>query len=44
MCAKILINSGITEIVYRTGYPDNLSVDLLAETNIKVRNFSEETK
>ena len=44
MCAKILINSGIVEIVYGTGYPDELSVDLLAETNIKTRHFPEETK
>ncbi|MDR2846497.1 MAG: cytidine/deoxycytidylate deaminase family protein, partial [Candidatus Methanoplasma sp.] len=29
MCAKILINSGIIEVVYRTGYMDGLSEDLL---------------
>lgn len=40
MCAKILINSGIEEIVYGTGYADDLSVDLLNETNIKIRRYS----
>jgi dCMP deaminase len=39
MCAKILINSGIIEVVYRTGYMDELSEGLLDETNIKVRRF-----
>ncbi len=39
MCAKILINSGITEIVYDNGYMDELSKELLAETDIKIRRF-----
>lgn len=39
MCAKILINSGIREIVYKTGYMDDLSYDLLAETDIVIRRF-----
>jgi Deoxycytidylate deaminase len=43
MCAKILINSGIKEVVYSTGYLDDLSVDLLEETNIIVRVFPEKT-
>jgi len=43
MCAKILINSGIREVVYNTGYMDDLSVDLLKETNIIVRVFPEKT-
>ena len=37
MCAKILINAGITEVVYADGYVDDLSKKLFAETNIKVR-------
>jgi Deoxycytidylate deaminase len=43
MCAKILINSGIKEVVYSMGYLDDLSVDLLKETNIIVRVFPEKT-
>jgi dCMP deaminase len=39
MCAKILINSGIIEVVYGEGYPDDLSAALLAETNVKVRMY-----
>jgi dCMP deaminase len=41
MCTKILINSGIIEVVYSTGYVDDLAKDLLAETKIKVRCFPE---
>jgi dCMP deaminase len=39
MCSKILINSGIVEVVYKTGYMDDLSESLLAETKIVVRRF-----
>ena len=39
MCAKILINAGITEVVYADGYVDDQSKKLFAETNIKVREY-----
>ncbi len=39
MCAKILINAGIREIVYDEGYIDDLSHDLLAETDIIIRGY-----
>ena len=39
MCAKILINAGIKEIVYDEGYMDDLSKSLLDETDIKIREF-----
>ncbi|MDD3378743.1 MAG: cytidine/deoxycytidylate deaminase family protein [Candidatus Methanomethylophilaceae archaeon] len=42
MCAKILINSGIVEIVYHTGYMDDLSKELLSETNINIRRYPPE--
>ncbi len=41
LCAKILINSGIAEIVYDEGYVDDLSKEILAETKIKIRRFDE---
>lgn len=40
MCAKILINAGITEVVYSEGYVDSLSEMLFSETNILVREYS----
>ena len=39
LCAKILINSGITEIVYDEGYMDELSKDILSESPIKIRKY-----
>ena len=37
ICAKMLINSGISEIVYEEEYPDKIANDLLKSTNIKLR-------
>jgi dCMP deaminase len=39
MCAKILINAGISELVYRDDYVDELSKRLFEETAVKVRHF-----
>jgi len=39
MCAKILINAGIKEIVYADSYLDELSKMLFKETNIIVRKY-----
>ena len=37
ICAKMIINAGIKEIVIRGDYPDKLSKDLLKEASIKIR-------
>ena len=42
MCAKILINAGIKEIVYSEGYADDLSKKLLDEANITIREYKPE--
>lgn len=39
VCAKMLINAGIVEIVYKDPYPDELSMELLGESGIKLRVF-----
>jgi dCMP deaminase len=44
MCAKILINAGIKEIVYSEGYADDLSKELLGEADIKLREYIPEKK
>ena len=41
VCAKMLINAGISEIVYKNPYPDELSAELLAESGIKMRVYDE---
>lgn len=39
LCAKMLINAGITRIVYRDAYPDKLSRQLLHDAGIVVEHF-----
>ncbi|KUE73429.1 cytidine deaminase [Candidatus Methanomethylophilus sp. 1R26] len=38
LCAKILVNAGIAEIVYDEGYMDDLSKEILSETQMKIRH------
>lgn len=35
ICAKMIINAGITRIVIKEGYPDDLAVEMLAEAGLK---------
>ena len=44
ICAKMIINSGISRIVYREGYPDEFSLKLLTEAGVKIEKFEPETK
>ncbi len=39
MCAKILVNAGIREIVYKDDYIDELSREVLTESGISVRRY-----
>ena len=40
ICAKMIINAGIEEIIYQNPYPDELSMDILRESGIKLREYS----
>jgi len=44
ICAKMLINSGITEIIFEESYPDELTEGMLAEAGIKTRIYKAEAK
>ena len=35
ICAKMIINAGIKRIVVKEGYPDQMSLDILAEAGLK---------
>lgn len=39
LCVKMIINAGITEILFLEGYPDDLAVKLIAESGIIVRQL-----
>ncbi len=36
LCAKMLINAGICELIARETYPDDLSVEMLREAGIRI--------
>jgi dCMP deaminase len=36
ICAKMIINAGIMEIIVKEGYPDQLSIDILEEAGLKI--------
>jgi dCMP deaminase len=40
MCAKILVNAGIKEIVYKEDYVDELSRAVLEESKVSVRRYT----
>ena len=40
ICAKMLINAGIREIVIANGYPDQMAKEFLKEAGIKVRRVT----
>ena len=39
VCVKMLINAGITEIVYAGEYPDDLAKQMLHESSLKIKRF-----
>jgi len=41
VCAKILINAGVKRIVYKAGYPDEFSKELLKEAGVKLVEFKD---
>ena len=41
ICTKMLINAGIMEIFYRSGYPDELSEEMLKEAGVRLVRLEE---
>ncbi len=39
VCAKIIINAGIREVVFEGDYEDDLAVEIFEEASIKTRKF-----
>jgi dCMP deaminase len=39
VCAKMLINAAINEIIYRGSYPDQLAKEMLEEAKVKLREL-----
>lgn len=41
ICGKLIINAGITRLVYRHDYPDDFSRQLLAEAGVSLEKYEE---
>lgn len=39
ICAKMIINAGVREIVFEDGYPDGLAAEMLKESGIMVTQY-----
>ena len=44
ICAKMIINAGITQIIYLSGYADKMSEEMLAEAGVDVIKFNSASK
>lgn len=42
LCAKMIVNAGITRVVYREGYPDDFALQMLNEGGVALERFSPE--
>ena len=40
ICTKMLINAGISSVIYGEGYADDLAREMIAESGISVRQFT----
>lgn len=39
ICTKMIINAGITEVIYMEDYQDPLAIELVGQSNLKVRQL-----
>ena len=42
ICTKMLINAGITRVIYGEGYTDELAREMIAEAGIEIMQFTDE--
>lgn len=42
ICTKMIINSGIRKVIYREGYPDEFSKEILKEAGIEVVKYDKQ--
>ena len=42
ICAKMIINAGISRIVVRSGYPDKMSEEMVKEASLKIEMLKNE--
>ena len=42
LCAKMIVNSGITRVVYGEGYPDEISLQIFSDAGVRVECYSKD--
>ena len=40
ICAKMIVNAGITRVVYEEGYPDDFAMNIFAEAGVLVERYA----
>lgn len=40
ICAKMIINSGISKVVFREGYPDEFSLEMFSEAGVELIKYT----
>ncbi len=41
ICAKMIINSGISRVVYKEGYPDDFSLEMFKQAGVTIERFGD---
>lgn len=41
ICAKMIINSGISRVVYKEGYPDDFSLEMFKQAGVTIEKYDE---
>ena len=44
LCAKMIVNAGITRVVYEEGYPDDFAREIMAEGGVELVHMTTRTK
>ena len=44
VCAKMIINAGITRVVYQEGYPDEFSLEIFREAGVQLDRYTPEAE
>ena len=44
ICAKMIVNAGISRVVYGEGYPDEFSLEILREGGVQLERVEQENK
>lgn len=42
ICAKMIVNSGISRVIYGEGYPDAFSLDIFAQSGVSIIRFGDD--